>query len=60
MTVLTVTVADEQAEHIKKMLNDAHVINIEEEKIAKTVEKPESALNRIKRILDEAKGKNHQ
>jgi hypothetical protein len=59
MTILTIEVPDEQTEQIKKLLHDAHIVNIKEEKTAvdKPVEKPESALERIKKILEDAKGK---
>jgi len=54
MTVLRVTIEDEQTEYIKKILGEAHVINIEEEETADVVsiieQKPESALERIKKI----------
>ena len=54
MTVLRVTIEDEQTEYIKKILSEAHVINIEEEEITglteNVIQKPESALERIKKI----------
>jgi hypothetical protein len=56
MTVLRVTIEDEQTEYIKKILSEAHVINIEEEAtISPDVAaqpKPESALERIKKIQE--------
>lgn len=59
MTVLKITIKDEQVELVKKLLSDMS-INIEEEKeenVEITSPKAESTLERIKKILENAKGK---
>lgn len=56
MTVLKITIKDEQVELVKNLLRDVSV-NIEEEKEEPIAPKAESALERIKKILDNAKGK---
>ena len=60
MTILKVTVEDEQADILRKLLQEVpYVKNIEKEK-AQMIEEhsePKSTLQRIKKILDEAKGK---
>jgi hypothetical protein len=62
MTILKITVEDKQAGLLRKLLEDvSYVKNIEEEHLA-IVEKHgdndnDSVVNRIKKILDEAKGK---
>ena len=60
MTILKITVEDKQAGLLRKLLQDvSYVKNIEEEHLAVTEKynDNESVLYRIKRILDEAKGK---
>jgi len=60
MTTFKVTVEDEQADELKKLLQDVSFVkSIEEEHtpIANILEEPESPYTRIKKILDSAKGK---
>lgn len=59
MTILKITVEDKKANSLRKLLQDvSYVKNIEEEHLA-IVEKNDNGtvLHRIKKILDEAKGK---
>lgn len=61
MTILKVTVEDEQADLLRKLLQQvAYVKNIEEEHkpIKKEYTDPKPTLQRIQKILGEAKGKN--
>ncbi len=58
MTILKITVEDEQADLLKKMLQDISIVkNIEEEDAVVVNDDTNSAYHRIKKILDEAKGK---
>jgi hypothetical protein len=60
MTVLKITVEDEQADLVRKLLHGVSFVkSIEEEPVVK-LELPEkgSTVDRIKKILDEAKHKN--
>ena len=59
MTIIKVTVEDEQAEALKKLLHEVPFVkNIEEEPtVNDQVPRQETALERIKKILDDAKGK---
>jgi len=58
MTIIKVTVEDENAELLKKALQDvSYVKNIEEEHKEAIKYSTESSYDRIKKILDEAKGK---
>ncbi|MCJ8208742.1 hypothetical protein MUY27_03420 [Mucilaginibacter sp. RS28] len=59
MTILRVAVDDEQAEALIKMLEEVpYVKKIEEEhEQTSQVKEPETAYQRIKKLLDEAKGK---
>lgn len=59
MTVLKITIKDEQVELVKNLLREMS-INIEEEKeenVELIAPKAESAVERIKKILESAKGK---
>ena len=57
MTVLKITVEDKQADWLQKFLMEVSFVkNIEKESINETEE--ELAIDRIKKILSEAKGKN--
>jgi hypothetical protein len=61
MTILKITVEDEQVDLLRKLLNEVPFVkNIEEEHadINNKVSEPESSYERIKKILDDAKGKN--
>jgi hypothetical protein len=61
MTTLKITVEDEQAGMLKKLLYEiSFVKSVEEghEVIAKNQTNEETSLDKIKKILDEAKGKN--
>jgi hypothetical protein len=59
MKVLKITVEDEQADLLRKLLQDvSYVKKIEEEHDVMTEENnKKTVLDRIKKILDEAKGK---
>ncbi|MDB4905154.1 MAG: hypothetical protein JWQ63_4435 [Mucilaginibacter sp.] len=61
MTILKVTVEDEQADNLRKLLQEVPFVkNIEEENLTDNnkIKITESSYERIKKILDEAKGKN--
>lgn len=60
MTILRVAVDDEQAEALIKMLEEVpYVKKIEEEhEQTSQVKEPETALEKIKRIQEEMRGKN--
>jgi hypothetical protein len=60
MTVLKITVEDEQADLLRKLLQGVSFVkSIEEESVfGLELPKGESAIDRIKKILDEAKDKN--
>lgn len=61
MTTFIVTVEDEQADKLKKLLQDTSFVkSIVEEEPGNTgmVSEPETAYERIRKILDSAKGKN--
>ncbi len=61
MTILKVTVEDEQADNLRKLLQEVPFVkNIEEEDLTDNnkIKITESSYERIKKILDEAKGKN--
>jgi hydrogenase maturation factor HypE len=60
MTIIKVTVEDESAELLKKLLQEVPFVkNVEEEHIVNNnFREPESAYTRIKKMLDDAKGKN--
>jgi hypothetical protein len=61
MTILKITVEDEHVGLLRKLLNEVPFVkNIEEEPkvFDNEVYEPKSSLERIKKILDEAKGKN--
>jgi hypothetical protein len=62
MTTLKITVEDENAEIVKKLLREVSFVkSVEEESQSTTgakVSVKETSLDRIKKILDEAKGKN--
>lgn len=60
MTTLRITVDDENAGMLKKLLKEVSFVkSVEEEKvIEKGTSSKETSLERIKKILDEAKGKN--
>ncbi|OKS84983.1 hypothetical protein [Mucilaginibacter polytrichastri] len=60
MVTLRVTVEDEQAEALKKLLGEVTFVkSIEEEHLTNDlIQEPEAPYMRIKRILDAAKGKN--
>lgn len=56
MTILKVTVEDEQADELKRLLHEIDIIkSVEEEQY--NHEQNNSPANRIKNILDAAKGK---
>lgn len=55
MTVLKVIVEDNEAASLKKLLSDIPAVKSVEEDIKTTIESP---YERIKNILDSAKGKN--
>jgi hypothetical protein len=56
MTILKVMVDDEQADELKRLLHDiSFVKSVEEEQI--NADESNAAYNRIKKILDSAKGK---
>jgi hypothetical protein len=59
MVTLRVTVEDEQAEELKKLLGEVTFVkSVEEEHLANDkMEEPEAPYERIKKILDLAKGK---
>jgi Xaa-Pro aminopeptidase len=57
MTILKVTVEDDQVDELKKLLHEIDIVkSIEEEQTVE--EDSDSSYSRIKRILDSAKGKN--
>jgi hypothetical protein len=60
MTIIKVTVEDESADLLKKLLQEVSFVkNIEEELVVTdTFREPEPPYLRIKKILDDAKGKN--
>ncbi|MDB4921372.1 hypothetical protein [Mucilaginibacter sp.] len=60
MTTIKVTVEDENADLLKKLLREVSFVkNVEEEEIVvNKSNEPESSYDRIKKILNEAKGKN--
>ncbi len=60
MTIIKVTVEDESADLLKKLLKEVSFVkSIEEEPIViDTLQEPEPPYARIKKILDDAKGKN--
>jgi hypothetical protein len=60
MVTLRVTVEDEQAEELKKLLGEVTFVkSIEEEHLTNNqVQEPEAPYERIKKILESAKGKN--
>ena len=60
MTSLRITVEDENAGMLKKLLREVSFVKSieEEEVIEKDSSVKETSLERIKKILDEAKGKN--
>jgi hypothetical protein len=61
MTILKITVEDEQVDLLRNLLKDASFVkNIEQEHqaIERELPEPKSSNERIKKILDEAKGKN--
>ena len=60
MTTLRITVEDENAGMLKKLLREVSFVKSieEEEVIEKDSSVKETSLERIKKILDEAKGKN--
>ncbi|MDB5088106.1 MAG: hypothetical protein JWR09_2100 [Mucilaginibacter sp.] len=59
MTTIKVTVEDENADLLKKLLQEVSFVkNVEEETIVNKSHESESSYDRIKKILNEAKGKN--
>lgn len=60
MTTFKVTVEDEQADKLKKLLQDTSFVKsiVEENSVATSVlNEPETPYERLKKILDSAKGK---
>jgi hypothetical protein len=60
MTILKITVEDEQADQLRNLLQAVSFVkNIEEEHLSKTNSvEPAPPYEKIKRLLEEAKGKN--
>jgi hypothetical protein len=59
MTILKITVEDDQADLLKKLLKEVSFVrNIEQEQPVTEKKQIESSADRIKKILDEAKGRN--
>ena len=59
MTIIKVTVEDESAELLKKLLQEVSFVkNIEQEPVIDHSKAENSSYERLKKILDDAKGKN--
>lgn len=62
MTTLKITLEDENVEIVKRLLQEGSFVkSIEEEEkitVEKSVDDKETSVDRIKKILDEAKGQN--
>ena len=59
MTTIKVTVEDENADLLKKLLQEVSFVkNVEEEVVVNKSHEAKSSYDRIKKLLNEAKGKN--
>jgi hypothetical protein len=59
MTTIKVTVEDENADLLKRLLQEVSFVkNVEEEVVVNKSQEPKSSYDRIKKLLNEAKGKN--